>query len=78
MDLFELNVDEDAGLARITDPAGFTLKKRIVYSESQVNKAIFRSGLGEEEDQEDILQSEREDMSSLVYGGAGTGWYLCV
>ena len=69
MDLFPLNIEE---LDRIHSPE-FILPRRIVYSEQQVNKAIFRVRTTENEDHDDILASERMDMSSLINGGAGTG-----
>ena len=69
MNLYILNVD-DGDLDRIHEP-GFSAKHRIVYSEEQVNKAIFRSSQEEAKENEGILASERLDMSSLISGGAG-------
>ena len=71
MALYILNVDH-GDLDRISY-RGFSAKKRIVHSEEQVNKAIFRTSQAEANDNEGILASERLDMSSLVSGGAGTG-----
>lgn len=71
MDLHVLNVDR-GDLERI-GCQGFFAKKRIVHSEEQVNNAIFRTSRAEASENEDILSSERLDMSSLVSGGAGTG-----
>jgi hypothetical protein len=71
MGLYILNVDH-GDLGRISHP-GFSAKKRIVHSEEQVNKAIFRTSQEEAEESEGILSSERLDMSSLISGGAGTG-----
>ena len=71
MGLYVLNVD-CGDLDHISSP-GFSAKKRIVHSEEQVNKAIFRTSQEEAEKNEDILANERLDMSSLVSGGAGTG-----
>ena len=69
MNLYILNLD-NGDLDRIHDPA-FTAKKRIVYSEDQVNKAIFRTSQEEANEEAGILASERLDMSSLLTGGAG-------
>lgn len=74
MNLFIINLDE-GGLDRIHD-SSFSAKQRIVYSEEQVNKAIFRSSQEEAKEEEGILASERLDMSSLITGGAGTGELL--
>lgn len=71
MGLYVLNVDH-GDLERISRP-GFSAKKRIVHSEEQVNKAIFRTSQEEATENEGILASERLDMSSLISGGAGTG-----
>ncbi|KAL7533695.1 LOW QUALITY PROTEIN: hypothetical protein ACHAWF_004591 [Thalassiosira exigua] len=70
LQLYIVNVD-DGDLHRIGDP-GFSAKKRVVYSEEQVNKAIFRTSQQEAKENECILASERLDMSSLISGGAGT------
>ena len=71
MELFILNVDE-GDLDRIHDQ-GFSAKKRVVYSEEQVNRKIFRSTKAEAREDEDILAGERLDKSSHIAGGAGTG-----
>lgn len=71
MGLYILNVDQ-GDLDRISEP-GFSAKKRIVHSEEQVNKAIFRTNQEEAEESAGILATERLDMSSLISGGAGTG-----
>ncbi len=71
MDLYVLNVDK-GDLDRISCH-GFSAKKRIVHSEEQVNRAIFRTSQVEASENEIILASERLDMSSLISGGAGTG-----
>ena len=71
MDLFILNVDE-GDLDRIQDP-GFSAKKRIVYSEQIVNRAIFRASETEALEDEGILAAERGRVSSVISGGAGTG-----
>ena len=71
MELYILNLD-DGDLDRIHDP-GFTARKRIVYSEEQVNRALFNTVQEEARENEGILASERLDMSSLISGGAGTG-----
>ena len=63
MEMFILNVD-DGDLDRIHEP-GFSTTKRIVWSEQQVNDAIFRSNKVE------ARASETCDMSSLITGGAG-------
>ena len=67
MNLYILNLD-NGDLDRIHDPA-FTAKKRIVYSEEKVNKAIFH--MSQEEEETSILASERRNMSTLLTGGAG-------
>ena len=71
MELFVLNVDE-GDLDRIHEK-GFSAKKRVVYSEEMVNKAVFRSTQAEAREDDDILASERLDKSSHISGGAGTG-----
>ncbi|KAL7538711.1 hypothetical protein ACHAXR_008739 [Thalassiosira sp. AJA248-18] len=71
MNMYVLNLD-DGDLDRVNDPA-FAAKKRIVHSEEQVNKAIFRTSHEEAKDEEGILASGRLDMSCLLNGGAGTG-----
>ena len=71
-----LNLDEGHLDQQRIQSHDCSLKRRIVYSEQQVNKAIFRGRGTEQEDHNDILASERVDMSSLIYGGAGTGKYL--
>lgn len=71
MDLYVLNVDH--GDLDCIGYHGFSAKKRIVHSEEQVNKAIFRTSRVEANENDNILASERLDMSSLVSGGAGTG-----
>ncbi|KAL7541991.1 hypothetical protein ACHAXR_011413 [Thalassiosira sp. AJA248-18] len=76
MGLYILNVD-DGDLERIRN-TGFSAKKRIVHSEDQVNKAIFRTSQEEANENEGILASERFDMSSLISGGAGTGKTLLI
>lgn len=73
-----MNLDEGHLDQQRIQSHDFSLKRRIVYSEQQVNKAIFRGRGSEQEDHNDILASERVDMSSLIYGGAGTGKYLFV
>ena len=66
MNLYTLNLD-NGDLDRIHDPA-FTAKKRIVYGEVKVNRAIFQTS---REEEKSILASARRDMSSLLTGGAG-------
>jgi len=66
MNLYILNLD-NGDLDRIDDPA-FTAKKRIVYSEDKVNRAIFQTS---REEEKSILASARRDMSTLLTGGAG-------
>jgi len=69
MNLFILDIDA-GDLNRIHDPA-FSAPKRVVHSEEQVNKAIFRTSQEEAKENADVLASERLDMLSLISGGAG-------
>ena len=71
MDLYIVNVDQ-GDLLRILEPS-YSSKKRIVYSEELVNRAIFRTTEEEAAESEGILAAERQDMSSQILGGAGTG-----
>ena len=66
MDLYILNIDEGhLELQHIQNPH-FSLKRRIVYSEEKINKAIFRGT--ETENHDNILSSEHRDMSTLIQG----------
>jgi len=66
MDLYMLNIDEGhLDLQHIQSPH-FSLKRRIVYSEEKINKAIFRGT--ETENHDNILSSEHRDMSTLIQG----------
>ena len=66
MDLYMLNIDEGHLELQHIQKTHFSLKRRIVYSEEKINKAIFRGT--ETENHDNILSSEHRDMSTLIQG----------
>jgi len=76
MELRILNVDE--GDLDNLQAKGFDARRRIVLSDLLTNRKIFNKDDAEEEDQAQVLNRCRVNMSYHVIGGAGTGktWLL--
>jgi hypothetical protein len=70
MDLFTVDVDDE--LDRLGD-SEFVPNKRVLESDKRLAKAIFRTTDSEIKDNIEVLSEARNDMSTQLSGGAGTG-----